>query len=188
MLLASLPRAPLARAFLVEVILFERPLNIQEKKVANKLIAIPRFDGTADLLRIDTTTGSGELISPDELNKDQIAFGMFEAETGMLERSFVALVATPDGPLLFLKGHAFRPDSTKTTIIIKDDVHLSHFLVSHDDELVFSVSYEPKFGSGLHPYSRTREDIDFYFWLSKNINNPKLYVVYTKSLPYLNKH
>ena len=57
---------------------------------------------------------------------------------------------------------------------------LSHFMVSHDDQLIFELLYEEKDGVGSHPYNKSREDVDFYYWLSKSAGNPKLYNYYSK--------
>jgi hypothetical protein len=34
---------------------------------------------------------------------------------------------------------------------------------------------------GSNPYDENREDVDFYYWLSKNMENPKLYDFYRKN-------
>ena len=73
----------------------------------------------------------------------------------------------------------------KSHVEVSDDGNYSSFKISHENQHVFECFYETKFGIGLHPYNNQREDIDFYFWLSKNINNPKLYEAYTKELKYI---
>lgn len=110
---------------------------------------------------------------------------MFEIERRDPNVDIVVLLATPDGPLLFLNGNQYCPEKGKTKISINDDENLSHLLVSHEGRPIFGLFYEKKFGIGLHPYNKTREDIDFYYWLCTKISNPKFYEVYTKDITYI---
>lgn len=87
----------------------------------NKLVAINRFDNDANLLRLDLSTGAGKLMPRDGIDEDQISFGMFEVENHAAHADIIALLATPDGPLLFLNGNQYRPETGKTKISIKDD-------------------------------------------------------------------
>ena len=148
----------------------------------NKFIAINQFDGTVKLLKIELSTGNRHVIPAEGVDKTSIAFGLFEMES---ESETVALLATPGGPLLFLKDLQYRPEIGKTKIEVTDDGGFSHFQVFHDGGIVFSLFYKEKFGIGLHPYNNNREDIDFYYWLEKNHNDPKFYKVYTKEIHYL---
>jgi hypothetical protein len=151
----------------------------------NKFVAVEQFDGSVELLKIDLATGERQIVAHDELDEKDVAFGMFEVEKIEPEVESVALLATPEGPLLILNDLQYRPDIQNTRIEVKDDGKFSHFLVLDDGEPVFGLFYEKKFGIGINPYLNEREDIDFYYWLSKNINNPKLYQVYTKEIKYI---
>jgi len=150
-----------------------------------KIAVISRFDNDTSLLKLDLSTGAGQLISADDINEDQISFGMFEIEKRQPHSDIVALVATATGPLLFLNEMQYALAMGKTKISIKDDEIFSHFSISHDGRPVFGLFYEKKFGIGLHPYNKSREDIDFYYWLYKNIMNPNLYTIYTKEVKYV---
>ena len=55
----------------------------------------------------------------------------------------------------------------------------------HGERCIFEFFYEEKFGIGLHPYSNTREDIDFYYWVAQNINNKELYQLYSREITYV---
>ena len=151
----------------------------------SKFAVISQFDNDVNLLKLNLSTGSGQLILSENINEDQISFGMFEIENHELHIDLIALLATPDGPLLFLNGNQYRPEIGKTKISIKNEENLSHFLISHEGRPIFGISYEKKFGIGLYPYNKSREDIDFYYWLCKNISNSKLYAVYTKKIKYI---
>lgn len=151
----------------------------------NKLVAISQFDGNVKLLQIDLTTGERWIVPYDKVGEQDITFGMFEVEKLEPEPESVALLATPDGPLLILKDLQFRPDVQSTTIEVKDEAEFGHFRVLDHDKLVFGLFYERKFGVGLHPYLNAREDFDFYYWLSKHINDPKLYQAYTREIKYV---
>lgn len=153
--------------------------------MARKMVAVGQFGGDVELLKIDVTTGEGYMVPISEVNKDKICFGMYESEKNEQRPEFVALLATPEGPLLFLKGLQYRPEIGKTQISVKDDGNYTHFQVLHDNQPIFGLFYERKFGIGLHPYSHGREDIDFYYWLSKRIGDPNLYRVYSKEVVYL---
>lgn len=151
----------------------------------NKFAVINQFDNDVNLLKLNLLTGDAQLISTNKIDEDQISFGMFEIENHELHIDIVALLATPDGPLLFLNGSQYRPEIGKTKISVKDDENLSHLLISHEGHPIFGIFYEKKFGIGLHPYHKNREDIDFYYWLSRKISDPKLYAVYTKDIIYI---
>jgi hypothetical protein len=151
----------------------------------NKFLVISHFDSAVNLLKLNLSTGRGQLISTDKVDKDQISFGMFEIENHEPHVDLVALLATPDGPLLFLNGNQYRPEIGKTKIGIKDDENLSHFVISHEGLAIFRIFYEKKFGAGLHPYNINREDFDFYYWLYKKISAPELYAVYTRDIMYI---
>lgn len=148
----------------------------------NKIVAVNQFDGTVMLLKIDLGSGDREIVSVDAVAQDKVAFGMFELEEGTSDLQTVALIATPDGPLLLLNERQLYPDVASTSIVVKDEGQNSQLLVFNDGELVFELFYQPKFGIGLHPYLHEREDYDFYFWLSKNMNDPGLYRSYTQEI------
>lgn len=139
-------------------------------------VALSQFDGTRQLLEIDLASGARQLIDADA--DSDTAFGLFDAESG---QHFLALVATPRGPLLMFKDAQYFPQLGKTSIVITDGLAYSHCRILHDGALVVELAYQRKHGIGLHPYNRTREDIDFYYWLSKNIGNPALYATYTRT-------
>lgn len=149
-------------------------------------VLLSQFDGEVKYLKIKLSTGDAQIIPASEIDKDKVTFGMFECEESASGLNCVALLATPQGPLMLLNDTRLYPDADKTKIKIKDDEDLSHFLVLHEGEQIFGLFYEKKFGIGLHPYNNTREDIDFYYWLSKNIGNPKLYKIYTKETKFTN--
>lgn len=151
----------------------------------NKFSIISQFDGEVNLLKLNLHMGSGQLISTDKVDEDQISFGMFEIENHETHVDLVALLGTPDGPLLFLNGNQYRPEIGKTTISIKDDENLSRFVISHEGLPIFRMFYEKKFGTALHPYNINREDFDFYYWLYKKILEPELYAVYTRDIRYI---
>lgn len=151
----------------------------------SKPIAVSQFDGTVNLLKLNLISGEREIIAADTVNEDHVSFGLFELESEQPKLEYLALLATPDGPLLVFDDDVYYPEPGKTTIDITDDGNHSHFKLMDDGELVFGLFYESKFGIGLHPYNRTREDIDFYYWLSKKISDPKFYTTYTKDIEYL---
>lgn len=150
-----------------------------------RFLAVHQFGGNVRLLKIDLTTGERRLVPHDEIDERDVTFGMFEVENLEPDLESVALLATPEGPLLILKDLQFRPDIQRTKIEVKDEGQLSHFLILNGGEPVFGLFYPEKFGVGLHPYLNEREDVDFYYWLSKNINNPKLYQTYTRAIKYV---
>ena len=152
----------------------------------NKSVVINQFDGTTKLLRVDIKTGRREIVSADKFANDKFSFGLFEVEREGENIESVALLATPDGPLLFLNEMQYRPEINKTKIKLRDDGKFSNFRILHEENFIFGLFYEQKFGIGLHPYNNNREDIDFYYWLSKNINNPKFYEIYTKEMQFIN--
>lgn len=144
----------------------------------NQIVALQQFDGTVKLLKLNLATGAREIIPAEGVEKGRIARGMYEDEGEGAELETVAMVATPEGPLLMLQHQPYRPSVEDTKIVVQDDVQLCHFIVFDQDQPIFRLSYEPKSGIGLHPYVNEREDIDFYYWLSKNINDPKLHQTY----------
>jgi hypothetical protein len=150
-----------------------------------RLVAVHQFDGNVRLLKMDLASGEREIVPRGEVDETQLTFGMFEAEKYEAERMSVALLATPEGPLLILNKLQFRPDVRNTRIEVNDGGQFPHFLVFDEGEPVFDLFYEHKFGIGLHPYLHERADVDFYYWLSKNINNPELYQAYTKEIAYM---
>lgn len=150
-------------------------------------VLLSQFDGDVKYLKLELSTGDAQLILASEIDKDKVSFGMFECEESVAGLNRVALLATPEGPLMFLNNMQLYPEVDKTRIKIKDDENFSHFLVLHDGNPVFGLFYEKKFGIGLHPYNNSREDIDFYYWLSKNISNPKLYKIYTKETKFIDQ-
>lgn len=151
----------------------------------SKFIAISQFDGTANLLKMDLAAGVGEIIPVNAVAEEDVSFGLFEAEQNRPELDYLALLATPDGPLLVFKDGQYYPDCEQTRIEITGDGKHSHIRILHDGDVVFGMFYEDKFGIGLHPYNRTREDIDFYYWLGKKINDPKFYATYTKDIAFI---
>lgn len=149
------------------------------------IVALRQFDGGVKLLKIELWRGMRELVSIDEVAKHKITFGTFECEqTGPVLQS-VALIATPAGPLLYLDDLRYVPKIHRTKIEIKDDESISSFRILHDAQLIFELFFKAKCGIGLHPYNNTRKDIDFYFWLGKNINDPEFYKAYTKGIKYM---
>lgn len=151
----------------------------------NQIVALRQFDGTVKLLKINLATGERGIIPAEGVEKSRIARGMYEAEGEGAELETVAMVATPEGPLLMLQDQPYRPSVADTKIVVQDDAQLCHFMVFDQGEPIFGLFYEPKFGIGLHPYVNAREDIDFYYWLSKNINDPKLHQTYMQPTAFL---
>lgn len=148
------------------------------------LVAVHQFDGCVKLLKIDLATGAREVVPSDVVMEDEVGFGFFEIETINTGLSTVALMATPAGPLLFLNELRYYPDVERSKIDIQDHKNFSTFTISHGERRVFEFSYEEKFGIGLHPYNNSREDIDFYYWLGKYINNPQLHEKYSREITY----
>jgi len=153
--------------------------------VERDIVALRQFGGGVKLLKIELSRGMRELVAIDEVAKHKIAFGTFECEQPGPVLKSVALIATPAGPLVYLDDLRYVPEIYKTKIEIKDDGNISNFQIFHDGQLIFGLFFDAKFGIGLHPYNQTREDIDFYFWLSKNIDDPGFYKAYTRDLPYV---
>jgi hypothetical protein len=120
--------------------------------MSNESIAIGQFDGAVSLLKIELATGNFQIVPIDEVDESQISFGMFEIETDNSTADFVALLATPDGPLLLFKDFQYRPEIDKTRIEISDGEEFSCFRISHEEQVIFSLLYKNKFGIGLHPY------------------------------------
>lgn len=148
-------------------------------------VLLSQFDGQVEFLKIKFSTGDAQIISASEIDKDKVSFGMFEYEENASGLNCVALLATPQGPLMFLNHMRLYPKADKTTVEIKDDENLSHILVLHETRPIFGLFYESKFGIGLHPYNSARRDIDFYYWLSENIGDPKMYEIYSKEIKFV---
>ena len=151
----------------------------------NRFVAVSQFDGTTNLLKIELPTGNRELIKASNVDENLVSFGLFEYEMDGSVMQTVALLATPEGPKLYLNDLEYRPQIYKTKIEVKDEDDFSHFRVLHDDRVVFGLFYRKKFGIGLHPYNNTREDIDFYYWLSIKINDTKFYQTYTREFIFI---
>jgi hypothetical protein len=149
-----------------------------------RLVAVRQFDGSVELLKIDIMSGEREIIPFSAVEKNRVAFGFFEIEKNEAELDTVALVATPDGPLFFLKDLKYFPEIKKTKIKINQDGDFFHFQILHEGHHVFGLFYEEKFGIGLHPFIHTREDFDFYYWLRTIIDNPEFYQKYTREIRY----
>ncbi|WP_374584547.1 hypothetical protein [Pseudoduganella sp.] len=145
------------------------------RSMAGKTIALAQFDGTAQLLEIQFATGERQLVAAQQVAPEKIAFGLYDTET-------VALVATPGGPLLVLDQAFYRPAIGATVAELLDEGDSSRFRLLHAGKLVFELVYEAKFGTGLHPYNRSREDIDFYFWLKGKVTDPAFYQAYTREI------
>ncbi len=151
----------------------------------NSIIAISQFDKPVNLLRFDLSTGERKVISFADVDRNDVTFGLFDFEENENDLNTVALIATPTGPLLLLKNIQYRPEINKTEIKISNHEKFFHFQIFHEKKHIFGLFYQEKFGIGLHPYNNTREDIDFYYWLCQNINNPLLYKTYTREIIYL---
>lgn len=150
----------------------------------NRFVAVRQFDGTVELLKINFATGEREIIPFNDIEKNKIAFGFFEIEKDKSELHTAALIATPEGPLFFLKDLKYFPKMGKTKIKINPNGDFFHFQIFHDGQHVFGMFYEEKFGIGLHPFINSREDCDFYYWLSTIIDNPEFYQKYTRDINY----
>lgn len=150
-----------------------------------KFIAVYRYNNSVEVLKICLATGNFEIIAADGVDKSKVAVGFFEIEKNQSEQDCVALIATPDGPLLIMNSTQYVPKIVETKIEVIDGEKFSHLLISDDGKNIFGLFYEEKAGVGSHPYNESREDVDFYYWLSKNIGNPKLYQHYKKDYVYL---
>lgn len=153
--------------------------------MTNKTIALHQYDGSVELMKIDLSTGASEIGPSKESSEEKIAFGMFELEEGNQPPQALALLATPDGPLLIFNGTMYRPNACETRAEITEQGEFSHFRILHLGAPVFELSYKEKFGVGLHPFAQDREDIDFYFWLKNKINEPKFYQAYTREIVFM---
>ena len=150
-----------------------------------KIVVLSQFDGSVKLLKIDLETCHRKIVPSKDVDENEIAFGFFEVEETAQYLDSVALVATPEGPLLILRDTRYYPSTETTEIQINDDAKSSSFLVFHEGRKIFELTYEAKFGIGLHPYNNSRADIDFYFWLSANIKSSGFYEKYTRDLKHL---
>jgi hypothetical protein len=90
-------------------------------------------------------------------------------------------------PCYFFHGREYRPEIGKTGIKINDEGRFSHVLVSHEERLIFELFYEKKFGIGLHPYSNERKDVDFHYWLDKNLGSSKFYLTYKRDIKFIDQ-
>ncbi|MYN19495.1 hypothetical protein GTP81_22385 [Rugamonas sp. FT107W] len=160
-------------------------LNIPVERMPGKFVAVSQFDATVNLLKMDLVSGTGEIIPADAVAEGDVSFGLFEVEKSASGLDYLALLATPDGPLLVFKDGRYRPNLERTRIEITGDGKCSAIRIFDGGDVVFGLSYEDKFGIGLHPYNRTREDIDFYYWLSKKINDAKFHATYTRDIAYI---
>jgi hypothetical protein len=148
-------------------------------------VVLRQFDGDVKLLKIELSSGIRELVNIDEVARNKITFGTFESERNSPILESVALIATPEGPLLYLNDLKYVPEINRTKVEVEDDGKISSFRILHEDKFIFGLFFEEKFGIGLHPYNNAREDIDFYFWLSKNIDDPGFYKAYTRDIKYM---
>jgi hypothetical protein len=153
--------------------------------MTGKTIAISQFDGTVKLMKIELSTGVREIVPAKQIDEEKVTFGLFEIEESNHRSESVALIATPDGPLLVFNDTLYHPNAEDTKVDIADDGEFSHFRILHQGEPIFGMFYKEKSGLGLHPYNRSREDIDFYFWLKNKINEPKFYKAYTRDIVFL---
>lgn len=153
--------------------------------MTGKSIAISQFDGTIKLMKIVLSTGERKIVPAKEIEEEKVTFGLFEVEENQYHTESIALVATPDGPLLIFNDTLYHPNASETKVDIADDGEFSHFRILHKGSPIFGMFYKEKFGLGLHPYNRNREDIDFYFWLKNKINEPKFYNAYTREIVFV---
>lgn len=150
-----------------------------------KFAAVYRYNNPVEVLKINLATSNFEIIAADGVDKSTVAVGFFEIEKNQDGQDLVAITAAPDGPLLIVNSIQYAPKIGQTKIEITDDEKYSHALISDEAKNIFGLFYEVKAGVGSHPYNESREDVDFYFWLSKNIGNPKFYEYYKKNYIYL---
>lgn len=149
-----------------------------------KSIVLAQFDAPVHLLRVDLLSLERQLISAATVDEQKISFGFFEVEREAPQLDTIALFATPDGPVLLLNDLLYPPVLGKTKIKLIDEDEQSHFRILHDNQHVFGMFVSSKFGIGLHPYNNEREDIDFYYWLSTQVQNPDFYSTYTREMTY----
>ncbi|WP_157174278.1 hypothetical protein [Herbaspirillum sp. GW103] len=149
-----------------------------------KHIALAQFDSSVRLLLIDLAGLERQLIPAATIDTKKICFGFYEMESESPALNTVALFATPEGPVMLLNDRLYPLSLGKTKIKISDDGKHTHFRVLHENQHIFGMFMEPKFGIGLHPYSNEREDIDFYYWLSTKVGNPDFYSTYTRAIVY----
>lgn len=150
----------------------------------NRYVMLTQFDGDVLMLKIEMSTGHRQVLKTRDMSGADTSFGMFEVESDQQGSPTVALMATPKGPLIIFNGEFYYPNEEKTTIEIKDGKSESHMQILDGGVHVFGLFYKEKFGIGLHPYNRNREDIDFYYFLKTKINDPMLYKTYTKDINY----
>ena len=153
--------------------------------MTGKTIAVTQFDGTVTLMKIDLATGAREFVPSTEVDEEKVAFGLYEIEESGHHAESIALLATPDGPVLIFNDTLYHPDADETKVEIADQEAVSHFRVLHRGTPVFELAYEQKSATGLHPYARHREDVDFYFWLKSKVNDPDFYRVYTREIVFV---
>jgi len=155
---------------------------MKKEKSETKFIFLNRYNNSRDILKISLETSGSKIVSANEVDNKKISTGFFEAEKRNDGIDIIALVATSAGPLLIFNSLQYFFELGRTKIDVGGSEKLSHFIVSHDSELIFELLYEEKVGVGSHPYNQGREDVDFYYWLSKNAGNPKLYDGYSKKM------
>ncbi|WEF30633.1 hypothetical protein [Pseudoduganella chitinolytica] len=149
--------------------------------MVDKYVVVPQFDGATELLRIDLCSGAMEVVAADTVDVAQLAFGMFERETLERPTQPVAFLATPDGPLLLLGSVRCRPAPGQTLI----HVGSSYVQVRHEGRHLFGQHRTARSGIGLHPYNNCPEDVDFWRWLERQIDDPRFYATYTRPIRYL---
>jgi hypothetical protein len=69
--------------------------------MSKKCVEIGKFDSAVQLLRMDLSTGAGKVFQNNCVIEDRLSFGFFEFEKSEPHLEFGALLATPEGPLLF---------------------------------------------------------------------------------------
>ena len=150
-----------------------------------RFVAVSQFDGSAKLLTVDLSSGKHMIVPAEKISGNKITFGQFEFEESTHSPAFIALIATPDGPLLISEGVMYQPAIARTMALIVDEGGCSRFRVLHDGTPILEMSYAEKWGVGLHPYVINREDIDFYFWLKCRFDKPDFYQAYTREIVLL---
>lgn len=148
-------------------------------------VAISQFDGTGKVLKLEVATGRGEIVGSGEIPEEEISFGLFDTYGNNEVEDFTSLLATPEGPIIFFKNFQYRPEFGKTNICLRDGGGISHFLLLHEGIPIFRLFYKSKFGVGLHPYNKERNDIDFYCWLGMKVGDSNFYETYSKNLIFI---
>jgi hypothetical protein len=146
-----------------------------------EFIFLKNYNNSVDALKFFLGTNDSVIVPASEVESAKFSTGFFEIEKRGGVTDITALVATPEGPLLILNAIQHFPKLGKTKIEVRDDEKSHHFLVFDDEKFLFGIFYEEKAGVGSNPYDENREDVDFYYWLSKNMENPKLYDFYRRN-------